>query len=745
MNDSLNEQSRAGGEVRGKLGGEVRGVARLARWSITHRWIVVAGWVILALVGGLAAGKSTGRLSFSFDLPGQPAYETNTAIARTFGSGGDEPPLVAVVQLPPGTTVSSPGVRAGLATVFAKAAQALPGARTASWISTGDRAFVSADGRTTFELVYPVADFASSNPYATALPRLEKAVAGQQVHGAPVRVTGSSILSSGGQGGSSSVLAETLLAGLGALVILAIVFGSFVAITPLVMAAVAIPTAFAFIYALTYITTMSTLVQNIVALVGLGVAIDYALLIVTRWREERGHGLDNRAAVIRASGTAGRSVLFSGITVTVSLAALALTTVPFLRSIGLAGLLIPLISIGVSATLLPVILDTLGPRLEWPRRKPARTVSPLWTRIGRAVTARPAWSAAGAGIVLALLIIPVFSINLGEPQATSTAATAPPAARAGLASLTSSGIGPGVLRPTEILMPAGAAVDWPVAPGADQLSFVAPAAWTRDGRQVADAWSPADSSTPAGKAALSRIRAAAAEIHGTRVGGSPAQDADFITALYGRNLIVIVAAIVIVTLILLTRALRSVWLPVKALLLNLISLAAAFGVLTFVWQEGHGTSLLFSSPATGAITLWVPLAVFALLFGLSMDYEVFLLTRVNEEYAETGDTGEAVVRALSRTGRLITSGALILCLAFIALGGVPVTDVKILSTGLAAGIIIDATVIRGVLAPALLALLGRYNWWLPGPVARVLGVTPLTGGRAADQPAAVPSGHARDR
>jgi len=249
----------------------------------------------------------------------------------------------------------------------------------------------------------------------------------------------------------------------------------------------------------------------------------------------------------------------------------------------------------------------------------------------------------------------------------------------------------------------------------------------------------------AGKAALSRIRAAAAEIHGARVGGSPAQDADFITALYGRNLIIIVAAIVIVTLILLTRALRSLWLPVKALLLNLISLAAAFGVLTFVWQEGHGTSLLFSSPATGAITLWVPLAVFALLFGLSMDYEVFLLTRVNEEYAETGDTAEAVVRALSRTGRLITSGALILCLAFIALGGVPVTDVKILSTGLAAGIIIDATVIRGVLAPALLALLGRYNWWLPGPVARVLRVTPLSGGRSADQSAAVPSGQAPDR
>jgi len=697
-------------------------MARVARWSITHRWIVVAGWVLLAVVGGLAAARSGSRLSFTFDLPGQPAYETNTAIARTFGSGGDEPPLITVVRLPQGTTVGSPGVRDQLTAVFGEAAAALPGARTASWVSTGDRAFVSADGRTTFELIYPVASFASSDPYAAALPRLQKALAGQQVHGAPVRVTGATILASGGRGGGNSVLAETLLAGLGALVVLAVVFGSLVAITPLIIAAVAIPTTFAFIYALTYLTTMSTLVQNIVALVGLGVAIDYALLIVTRWRQERGNGQNNRAAVLRASATAGSSVLFSGITVAVSLAALALTTVPFLRSIGLAGMLIPLISIAVSATLLPVILDGIGTRLEWPRRKPARTLSPLWTSIARGVVARPGRSAAAALAVLAVLIAPVFSLNLGEPQATATAATAPAAARAGLDALISSGIGPGVLRPTEILLPAHS----PAPPSRAHISVVTPSAWSRGGHQVANAWSPADPSTSEGQRALGEIRMLAATVPGARVGGSPAQDADFITALYGRNLAVIITAIVIVTFLLLARALRSLWLPVKALLLNLLSLAAAFGVLTFVWQEGHGTAALFSSPATGAVTLWVPLAVFALLFGLSMDYEVFILTRINEEYEKTGDTKQAVVRGIGYTGRLVTSGALILCLAFIALGGVPVTDVKILSTGLAAGIIIDATIIRGILAPALVALLGRFNWWLPAPIARLLRITPLT-------------------
>ena len=247
--------------------------------------------------------------------------------------------------------------------------------------------------------------------------------------------------------------------------------------------------------------------------------------------------------------------------------------------------------------------------------------------------------------------------------------------------------------------------------------MTAPAAWTAGGLRVDDAWSFADPSTSQGKAAVTAIERAAARVPGARVGGTQAQDADFITALYGRNLLIIAVAIAVVTTVLLARALRSLWLPVKALLLNLISLSAAFGVLTFVWQEGHGASALFASPATGAITLWVPLAVFALLFGLSMDYEVFILTRINEEYARTGDTGEAVVRGIGRTGRLVTSGALILCLAFIALGGVPVTDVKILATGLAAGIIVDATVIRGVLAPALVALLGRYNWRLPAPAA----------------------------
>jgi RND superfamily putative drug exporter len=183
----------------------------------------------------------------------------------------------------------------------------------------------------------------------------------------------------------------------------------------------------------------------------------------------------------------------------------------------------------------------------------------------------------------------------------------------------------------------------------------------------------------------------------------------------------------VATFLLLTRAFRSAVLAAKAVLFNLVSLAAAFGVLTWVWQEGHGSQAVWGIPATGSITSWVPLMVFAFLFGLSMDYEVFILTRIREEYDATGDTGRAVTVGLGRTGRLVTGAAAILMLSFLSMSTGPQTDLKILATGLGAGLAIDAIVIRCLLVPAMVALFGRFNWWLPAPLARVL--------RVKDQPA----------
>jgi RND superfamily putative drug exporter len=182
------------------------------------------------------------------------------------------------------------------------------------------------------------------------------------------------------------------------------------------------------------------------------------------------------------------------------------------------------------------------------------------------------------------------------------------------------------------------------------------------------------------------------------------------------------AVIALLTIALLTRAFRSLVLAVKAVVLNLISMGAAFGVMTWFWQEGHGSAALFGVPATGAITFWIPLMVFAFLFGLSMDYEVFILARIREEYDRTGSTDAAVITGLGRTGRLVTSAALILFLAFASLASAPNTDIKVLATGLGVGILLDATIVRALLLPAVVSLLGDWNWWMPRSLARVMRV-----------------------
>ncbi|MCW2986149.1 MAG: rane protein, partial [Conexibacter sp.] len=219
-----------------------------------------------------------------------------------------------------------------------------------------------------------------------------------------------------------------------------------------------------------------------------------------------------------------------------------------------------------------------------------------------------------------------------------------------------------------------------------------------------------------------------------RLGGEVAQNVDFIHAVYG-SFPLMIALIAIITFILLARAFRSLLLPAKAVLLNIISVGAAWGVLQLVWQSGHGSDEIFGIAATGSITAWIPLMVFAFLFGLSMDYEVFILARMREEYDATGNTDVAVVRGIGRTGRLVTSAAIILFLAFVSMASGPETDIKVLATGLAAGILLDATVIRALLVPAVVSLFGRWNWALPAGAARVLRVEPSLPARDVPEPA----------
>ena len=706
----------------------------LTRFVLDHRRLVVAFWLIVT-IAALAAIQPAGRaLSQQFSIPGREGFETNEQLGEIYGNGGDVAPIVPVVRLPDGKTVDSPGVAKELDAALARVEAALPGARTASYASTRDPAFVSDDGRTTFALVY-ITEKGGVAPGQAEARAAQAALAQVTVGGSAVEVTGLDALRAAAgesEGDGAGVLLGTLLAALGALLVLAFVFRSFTAFVPLLMAFVAIPTTFLLIWPLATVTDVSVIVQFLVALIGLGIAIDYALLVVVRWREERQQAnVTNETAVRNAMQHAGTAVVFSGTTVAISLLALVALPVPFLRAIGIAGLLIALVSVAVAVTLLPVVLATIGPRLDWPRNRRDARASRGWSAWARLVV-RHRWAAAAASsAVLVALVAGASSIQLGNPRADSLANAGP--ARAGLEKLQDAGIGTGPLSPFDALVRSGDAGGVAkVLAGVDGVrSAAAPADWRRDGTSLVTVIPTEDGNSAAGRATLDRIRATPVPGDVT-FGGEAALSADFLDAVYG-SFPLLLGLISVLTFLLLARAFRSLILPLKAVLLNLLSVAAAWGLIVLVWQHGLGSGAIWGIEATQAINVELPIVVFAFLFGISMDYQVFIISRMRESYDRTRSTEAAVVEGIGRTGRLVTSAALILGLAFVAFSAQPGTEAKIFATALGGGILIDATIIRGVLAPALVAILGRWNWWLPGWAARMLRVEP-----SRPQPAATP-------
>ena len=700
-------------------------MAALTSWVLKHKRLVLGLWLVVTVAAFASVGPAGKALSQQFNVPGREGFETNKELAAIYGNGGDVAPIVPVVQLPQGTTVDSPGVRAQLDAALAKVEAALPLARTASYASTGDRAFVSDDGRTTFALVYIPAKGGVDQGQPEA--RLaEAAVAGVTVGGSPVEVTGLDALrASAGENESSGtgVLLGTLLAALGALLVLAFVFRSFMAIVPLLMALVAIPTTFLLIWPIATVTDVSVIVQFLAALIGLGIAIDYALLVVVRWREERQQpNMTNEAAVRNAMQHAGSAVVFSGTTVAISLLALLAVPIPALRSIGIAGLLIALVSVAVAVTLLPVVLATIGPKLDWPRSDRDSRPSRGWSSWARLVLRHRWVAAATSTAVLVALVVAASTIQLGNPRAESLAQEGP--ARVGLDKLQDSGIGTGPLSPFDALVRSGdpEAVAEVFAEVEGVQSAAAPADWRSDATSLVVIIPTEDGNSPAGRETLDRLRGEALPAEVT-IGGEAAQGADFLEAVYA-NFPLMLALISILTFILLARAFRSLLLPLKAVLLNLLSVGAAWGLIVLVFQKGFGSDEIFGIEATQAINVEMPIVIFAFLFGISMDYQVFIISRMREAYDRTGSTETAVVEGIGRTGRLVTSAALILGLAFVAFGAQPGTEAKIFALALGGGILIDATIIRGVLTPAAVAILGRWNWWLPDWAARLLRVEP---------------------
>jgi putative drug exporter of the RND superfamily len=702
------------------LSGIDRGtVIRFAEAVLRHRRVVWLVWIALFVAGGATAGRLSERLTLDFSLPGQPGYETERLLIETYGQAASGP-LVAVLSVPEGQTVS--GARDAVGAAFTAVRQQVPEVRVVDYASTGDERFITDDGRSTFGLVFvPLPEGFGPGLNQKVGPVLQQAAA---EYGLTSGVTGYDVLAQGDGGGESgepSVLVETLLGALGALAVLAFVFASFLAFVPLLIAAVSILTTFLIVFGLTTFTDVSFVVQFLIALVGLGVAIDYSLLLVSRWREERAHGADNHTAVVTAVQTAGHAVLASGVTVAISLVALVVVPVPLLRSMGIGGMLIPLASVAVVLTLLPVLLISIGPRVDWPRIRKEGVAARGWTAWARLVV-RWRWVAAGVALVLlGLLVTPVFGIAIGQSNSASLAGSGP--AYEALHRLQDGGVGTGVLTPIEVLVrgDGDAAASAAAATDGIRTAVVGP---TRDGLTVVDVIPDAETVDSTSNVVVDRVYDAVRGTPGfVGVAGAGPTVQDYFRAVYDKFPYVL-ALIAVITYVLLVRTFRSLLLPLKAVLLNLVSVAAVFGAVVFFWQDGHGSEAIFDISATGAVAFWLPVLIFAFLFGLSMDYEVFILTRMREEYDRTGSTSAAVVAGLGRTGRLVTSAALILFFAFIALTATPGTDIKLFATALGVGILIDATIVRALLVPALVSVLGKWNWWLPAGVARLLRVEP---------------------
>jgi RND superfamily putative drug exporter len=704
-------------------------MTKVTRSALHHRRLVVLAWIALAVAGGVTASSTTNGLSHSVATPGTAGSEANENIRKRMGLDGHEQPAIAVLRLPAGQSMQTAAGQAIAARTFA-AAQRAGHLGVADFAATHDPKLVSRDGRTTWALIdMPNPDIPIG---AGVLERIQPVLRAAAPAGASVTVTGFEPLQSAGgsAGGNPSVLVETLIGALGALIILAFVYGSAIAIVPLLMALPSILTTFLLVLGLEQLITVNNLVQYLVAFIGLGVAIDYSLLIITRWREQREGGLGNEEAILAASATAGHAVVLSGLTVAVGLLSLLVLPVPFLRSIGLGSIIIPLVAIGAAMTLLPVTLAAWGPALDSkPVRRGSTTFSPAWERWGGLVVRRR-WIAGIVGLAIMIgLAVPALSMKSGQASANALAAGGGPAAEA-FHQIEREGVPSAVVFPVQLLAhggPAGAAQAANIAREAPGVyAVLAPPTSSFDNGQdtLLSVIPSAEGNTSAGKALIGTLRTRLSSVPGgVEVGGNTAEVTDFNHAVYG-SFPLMLAVLALLTFVLLARAFRSVVLALKAVVLNIISLGASYGFLVLFWQEGHGSKLVYGVPAIGAIREFIPIIVFAFLFGLSMDYEVFLLARIREEYDRTGSTNGALVGALARTGRLITCAALIIAVSLLSLSVNPDIIVRLIATGLAAGILLDVVVVRTLLVPALVAVMGKWNWWMPVGLARLLRIVP---------------------
>ncbi len=726
---------------------------RLGRFAARRPWAVLGVWLGVA-VAVMAASATFGReLEDAFEAPGLDSTTATELLTAAESDAAGPTAQVVVTPTDGGSFFASPAARASLAAVQDTVA-ALPhvlgttdpagvmALGEAGAIASGS---VSADGRVALIRVqYAVLDELGPEDLA-----LLKGVAADLDAGSGLQVelNGDLFFAFG----EPETNIGELIGLFAAVVILLLAFGSLIAMgLPIGLALFGLALGISSMSLITYLIEIPSWAPDIASMVGLGVGIDYALFVVTRHREFLARGMTVEESVGRATATAGQAVIFAGGTVVIAILGLAVAGVPFMTAAGVAISVTVLLMVVASVTLLPAFLGLAGHRINrWglPRRRVAAAAPGVrWERWGSHV-ARHAWAyAIGVTVLLLAVAAPVLAMRLGFPDDGSL-----PQSRSQRRAydLVADGFGPGSNGPLviavelagdpSVLEPLQAAI------GADPgIAAVAPAQ-VNAAADVATIIAiprsaPQDDAT---YATIDRLRAEVfpAVLAGgdasAHVGGQTATFGD-IGGRVSDRLALFIAAVLVLSFLLLTLVFRSVVVALKAALMNLLSIGAAFGVLVMVFQWGWGKDLI-GLETTVPVVAFIPMFMFAILFGLSMDYEVFLLSRVREEYLRTGDNDTSVLHGIAITARVITSAALIMISVFLGfvLGEDPVT--KMMGLGLATAIFIDATIVRMVLVPATMKLMGDANWWLPGWLDRRLPRIDIDGEAGLPEPEMEPA------
>ncbi|TCC47515.1 MMPL family transporter [Kribbella capetownensis] len=681
---------------------------RLGRYAARRPWIVIGAWLVVAALVVAASGAFGKKLEESFGAPGVDSqYATDLLSA----AGADQAGLTAqVVVTPrdPNATLTSAELRAALGRVQSTAAE-LP-----QVLRVGDPV-ISPDGRVgLIRLQYPVLDELEPSD----LDNLKSLAA----TGSPLRIE---------LGGDLFYAFEEGQAGLGelfgliaAIVILLLAFGSIIAMgLPIGMALFGLALGISSLSLVTYLIELPSWAPVLGSMIGLGVGIDYALIIVTRHRESLAHGMSVEESVGRAVATAGQAVLFAGGTVVVAILGLFVAGVPFMTAGGVAISLIVLIMVLASLTLLPAFLGLAGHRINRLRvRRVRSSPGPGWQRWAGHVSRHAVAYAISATVLLLALAAPVLALRVGTPD---DGALPVQRTERRAYDLVATGFGAGSNGPLVV------AVDISKDPTVVQPLFDA----VKGDPGIASVAPPEVNSSagvatliavpttgPQDDATMTTVQRLRAEVFPSvlrespataHVGGQTATLAD-VGAKVNDRLGLFIGAVILLSVVLLTFVFRSVVVPVKAALMNLLSIGASFGVMVMVFQWGWAADLI-GLESTIPILPFIPMFMFAVVFGLSMDYEVFLLSRIREEYVRTGDNRSATVHGIASTGRVITSAALIMISVFVSFALTDDPTAKMFGLGLAVAVLIDATIVRLALVPALMTLLGNANWWLPRP------------------------------